>query len=41
MPQHLQLFAYGVRHYMLHDGTMKTVNNCTRKLPGNELYESF
>jgi hypothetical protein len=41
IPQHLQLFAYGVRHYMLSDGTMKTVNCCTRKLPGCELFDSF
>lgn len=41
IPQHLQLFAYGERHYMLSDSTMKTVNSCTRKLPGCELFDSF
>lgn len=41
MPQHFQLFAYGVRHYMLSDGRMKTVNSCTRKIPGIELFDAF
>eukprot|EP01031_Cornospumella_fuschlensis_P030653 gene30653-37038_t len=38
---HLQLFAYGVKHHMMTDGSFKTIPSCTRKLPKADLYALY
>ena len=40
-PEHLQQYAFGVRHLMKSDGSLVTMPNCTRKAAGADMYQKY